>query len=156
MFRRAFSSLVAFLLASFAMAAAQVQFTSTGYSSGDYDSEWIVNGDFNNDGIPDLITFNAGSYSFYKGIGGGKFANPVNQAANIYEGPAAAADFNRDGKLDLAVICGNCDFKGNHIFVLLGNGNGTFTSDTSLSTANVPFFLTLADFNGDHLPDIAV
>lgn len=156
MSRRVFPSLVPFLLASLAMAVAQVQFTSAAYNSGDSDSEWIVNGDFNKDGIPDLITFNAGSLSFYKGIGGGKFATPVKQAANIYEGPAAAADFNRDGKLDLAVICGNCDFEGNHILVLLGNGNGTFTSGTRFSTANVPFFLTLADFNGDHLPDIAV
>jgi len=54
---------------------------------------------------------------------------------------AVIGDFNRDGNLDVINCAGT---------VLLGNGNGTFTTGTTLS--NVPSFV--ADFNGDGIPDV--
>jgi len=36
--------------------------------------------DFNNDGVLDLITINYTTLSFYKGLGGGKYAPAVNQS----------------------------------------------------------------------------
>ena len=54
---------------------------------------------------------------------------------------AVIGDFNRDGNLDIINCAGT---------VLLGNGNGTFTTGTTLS--NVPSFV--ADFNGDGIPDV--
>jgi hypothetical protein len=59
-----------------------------------------------------------------------------------YTGTAAViGDFNLDGKLDIINSAGT---------VLLGKGDGTFTTGTTLS--NAPSFV--ADFNGDGKPDV--
>lgn len=147
------ASILTFVLANLTFASAQVTFTSNGYSSGDYDTSSIVSEDFNNDGILDLVTINATSLSFYKGLGGGKFAEPVNQPVTNFLGQAVAADFDGDGKLDLAVGCSSCASGG--VTILLGNGNGTFSPGQTIATEAPALYIDLADFNGDHIPDIA-
>ena len=134
-------------------AAAQVSFWQAQYASGDTSSNSIVSGDFDNDGILDLVTSNNSTISFYKGLGGGKFASPVNTASTA--SPllqAATADFNGDGKLDLAVA----SFYGS-VLLFLGNGDGTFTFETTVGLPageSITQRLVLADFNGDHIPDL--
>jgi hypothetical protein len=124
----------------------------------------MVSGDFNNDGILDLVTINGSGVSFYKGLGAGKYATPVIQtlSANPGAGPLFAADFNGDGKLDLASAYGQtcCGVIG-PVTILLGNGDGTFRQGTNITvttdgvTSNAET-IALADFNGDHKPDIAI
>src|SRR4051794_12058912 len=61
----------------------------------------------------------------------------------------AAFDFNRDGKLDLAI--GRDTSPTPVIDVLLGNGNGTFKTAVSYALPN-PFFVTdlvVGDVTGD-------
>src|SRR4030088_407684 len=135
--------------------SAQVNFTSTSYASGDTSTNSIANGDFNNDGILDLVTVNASTLSFYKGLGAGKFASPVNQTVPAYLGQVVAGDFDRNGTLDLAISTAGSDGTSGFVMILLGNGNGTFTQGTNITVFGAKS-LTLADFNGDHLPDIAV
>src|SRR5215467_11295860 len=54
-------------------------------------------------------------------------------------------DFNNDGKLDVAVT--NI---GNHsIQVMLGNGDGTFQTATTILFDQEPASITTADFNND-------
>ena len=60
------------------------------------------------------------------------------------------ADFNHDGKLDLAVA----DLNG--LFVLMGSGDGTFETPVAYSTACIPIFVGTGDFNGDHKLDLLV
>ena len=67
------------------------------------------------------------------------------QTPTFQGGPAlVAADFNNDGRLDIAT--GNA--------VLLGNGDGTFKSAQPLSVASP--VIASADFNSDGKPDLFV
>jgi hypothetical protein len=56
------------------------------------------------------------------------------------------ADFNGDGKLDLAVGAGN--------FLLLGNDDGTFQTPIALGASGPG--ISVGDFNRDGRPDLAV
>jgi hypothetical protein len=119
-------------------------------------------GDFNGDGKPDLAIFtqttaagpayeyvqillNSGGASFNLGSA---ITLPFASGSNVY---IAAADFNHDGKLDLAVA------NGQMLFVLLGNGDGTFQNPTSYSCTGqggcIESF-TVGDFNGDGKLDV--
>ena len=76
-------------------------------------------------------------------------------STGIYPNSVAAADFNRDGKTDLAVAC--CQQYGDGaVSVLLGNGDGTFQAHVEYQTGPVPVSVVVGDFNGDSKPDLAV
>jgi hypothetical protein len=62
------------------------------------------------------------------------------------------ADFNADGKLDLAV--GN--YSSNTVSILLGNGDGTFQTQQTFPTLARPFGIAVGDLNGDGIPDLVV
>jgi FG-GAP-like repeat len=152
-FRKSLTLLFVWAVAT--LAGAQVTFTQSAINSGDTSSSGITNGDFDNDGILDLITINTSTLSFYKGLGGGKFAAPVNQHLPSPSGQVVAGDFNRDGKLDLAIAPACCGGSG-EVMIMLGNGNGTFIQGETISGTAAGSYIALADFNGDHLPDLAV
>jgi hypothetical protein len=63
-----------------------------------------------------------------------------------------SADFNADGNQDLAVT----NLADNTVSILLGRGNGTFTTQTILATGTGPAGITTADFNNDGHADLAV
>ncbi|MEO7381684.1 MAG: VCBS repeat-containing protein [Paracoccaceae bacterium] len=83
---------------------------------------------------------------------GGSFAAMVSYPVGIAPYSVAVADFNGDGKADLAT--GNPD--SDNISVLLGNGNGTFAAATSFAAGDGSEGLVVADFNADGKADIAV
>jgi hypothetical protein len=60
------------------------------------------------------------------------------------------ADFNSDGRLDIAVANGD----GNSISVLLGNGGGTFGTKLDFGVGRFPTDVLTADLNGDGRPDL--
>ena len=63
------------------------------------------------------------------------------------------ADFNRDGKTDVALGCS--DGTNGSLTIVLGNGDGTFQSPVSYSSGDVAG-IALGDFNGDGIFDVAV
>ena len=63
-----------------------------------------------------------------------------------------AADFNGDGKLDLALA----DYISNELVIELGNGDGTFQAPLYYPVGGNSQALFAADFNGDGKLDIAV
>ena len=117
--------------------------------------------DVNGDGEPDLAAITGFStVAVLLGKGDGSFMNlksiPL-AATQYYPGAGVAADFNGDGKLDLAVAESN--YPNGQVSVELGTGSGTFkTPIVSLlgTTATNPNIVLEADFNGDGKSDLAV
>ena len=66
----------------------------------------------------------------------------------------AVADFNHDGKLDLAT---GAPAGGLGLSVLLGNGDGTFQAAVNYNSgATFGNNMVAGDFNGDKAPDLAL
>jgi uncharacterized repeat protein (TIGR01451 family) len=81
-----------------------------------------------------------------------EFSGPVSYSVGTFPYDIVAADFNGDGKLDLAVA----NSGGTNISVLLGNGDGTFESAVNYDAgAPNPAFLAKGDFNNDGKTDLA-
>jgi hypothetical protein len=64
-----------------------------------------------------------------------------------------AADFNGDGKTDLAVV-GRNGSAPNLVTVYLGNGDGTFQPPNTFAVGQFVFAMTSADFNRDGKIDL--
>jgi hypothetical protein len=118
---------------------------------------FVLVADVNGDGKPDLVTANPDSntVSVLLGNGDGTFQPARNFAAGSVPVSLAAADFNGDGKLDLVVGHGAGPSGASaSISVLLGNGDGTFQTPVSYTTAADPVSVAVGDFNGDGKADI--
>ncbi len=70
-------------------------------------------------------------------------------------GQIVTADFNNDGKLDLAMSIGYPAGKKSGVTLLAGNGDGTFQAREFLPVPS-PIALAAADVNGDGIPDLLV
>jgi hypothetical protein len=130
-------------------------------------------GDFNGDGNID-VAMPVGNHTIavYLGKGDGTFANPwysvIDLPSNQYVLPAypsiVAADFNHDGKLDLAVVGVNSDESGETVYILPGEGNGLFSSAIPVLNVATPYEngsggvrqILTGDFDGDTNADLAV
>ena len=113
-------------------------------------------GDFDGDGIPDVVTTSTltGNVSFLKGLGDGNFAPRVNSGIGASGSSfVAAADFDRDGQLDLAVTSEDI---GKSLLILHGYGDGTFSVAGSRITGSDPRNPVLCDFDRNGWTDIAV
>jgi RHS repeat-associated protein len=89
-------------------------------------------GDFDKDGIQDLIAGHGGNGAitlfFYKGLGDGNFGPaqplPTAQGSGNWMMDGTAGDFDCDGNLDFV-----CSGDSRYIFFYWGNGDGTFKAD---------------------------
>ncbi len=125
--------------------------------------------DFDGDGISDVafVTFaltsdNGGDVQLttLRGKSDGEFGPGAAQTfahpAAFLLRAAAAADFNRDGKPDMAVLLQDYP-SGGEIQIFAGKGDGSFGAPTSTPVPGYnPLGLQAADLNGDGIPDLAV
>jgi len=102
-----------------------------------------------------INSLNTAACSAGHSIACGAFNLPeVTYATGHPTGYVAVGDVNGDGYPDIVAVSSDGS---NKIFVLLNNGNGTFTlTANTFSTGNGPTQLALGDFNHDGILDIAV
>ncbi|HEV2177941.1 MAG TPA: FG-GAP-like repeat-containing protein [Terriglobia bacterium] len=118
----------------------------------------VAVGDFNGDGKLDLAVANSSdsSVTILLGNGDGTFTpangSPFATGAGTKPQWVTTADFNGDGKLDLAVAEG----PSNTVSVLIGNGDGSFQTHVDYAVGKGASSVTAADFNGDGALDLAV
>jgi hypothetical protein len=120
---------------------------------------FVTTDDFNGDRNPDLlVTYSGGNclyVSVFLGNGDGTFQRtPINTTTLYSPSATVVGDFNRDGKLDIAVAeqFGTVS----QVEIMLGDGDGTFSEGQIYSINSFPTAATVADFRNNGQLDLAV
>jgi hypothetical protein len=118
--------------------------------------------DLNGDGHQDLVFAMNGSLGVSLGNGDGTFGAMTNLPSGSFPGlylGLTVADFNGDGKLDIAASdFGSASGGFGTLVFYAGNGDGTFADATtvSLSISSFPGSLASGDFNSDGKQDLLI
>jgi large repetitive protein len=126
----------------------------------------IAAGDFEADGLPDLVVANliSNTVSILRNLGNGLFAPAVSIPVGLEPDSVAVCDLNRDGIPDVAVT----NAKSGSVSVLLGEGKKTSWGPGSLPLVPLPqepisvtpdsnpISLVIGDFSGDGIKELAI
>lgn len=160
-----FSTCLGLLSASFAQLGSKPLFQNSyyGFATGFYPigqrpSE-VKAGDLDNDGDSDLVVAQQGfstGFVVLINLGKGIYAAPVK-----YNSPKASegiviADFNNDGRKDVALTNSGVNLDGNSVSVFFNTGSGKFAPANNYTVGNYPIGIIAADFDNDGDHDIAV
>ncbi|HYX27944.1 MAG TPA: FG-GAP-like repeat-containing protein [Pyrinomonadaceae bacterium] len=126
---------------------------------------YLALGDFNGDGQTDMAV---GLVPLTSPLTGGISILLKDASGNFTRGPAisffggttlsgiVAADFNKDGKMDLAVPLSVSSPFSFVVAIYLGNGDGTFAAPTNINIGTQMMDIATGDFNNDGNPDLVV
>ena len=121
------------------------------------DPNGITAADFDGDGNLDLAIsdgfeiFGSKGLMIFLGNGDGTFVSGPTLSGLSAPKSSVAADFNQDGKMDLAVCTG--DEHG--ATLLLGDGKGGFPTRSTIKLSSACLDVLTADYNRDGKPDLA-
>jgi hypothetical protein len=117
----------------------------------------MTGGDFNGDGRLDLAvtwgdyTWPVGIVTILLGRGDGRFILAGELEVSASPASMIAGDFNRDGRMDLAVT----SLVNGTVSILVGQGNGWFVAGAEMGVGAAPYSLAAGDFNNDGRLDLA-
>jgi len=114
----------------------------------------LAEGDFNGDGIIDLITgdLKSNTATVFLGNGDGTFRFSVAYPVGMGPFTVQVGDFNGDGVLDVV----SANQNSSNVSVLIGNGDGTFQNAVNYAVGSGAEAVAVADLNADGAPDLAV
>ena len=106
----------------------------------------IASGDFNSDGKIDLAVVNNSSsnISVTYGVGNGTFSGTLTFGTPATGHSIQKGDFNNDNKIDFVIAS-----QANFVFMLTGNGLGSFAMAANISVSGSPFWAEPVDVNND-------
>jgi len=135
--------------------------TATLFPTG-FDMRGVAVGDFNGDGRQDVVAVDHNPRAppfparyeavVLLGAGDGTFSAPTGFVVGAGPVHVVVADFNSDGRDDLAVA----NELSNDVSILLGNGDGSFAGAASLPVGTAPRFISVGDIDSDGRIDLAV
>lgn len=133
---------------------------TVGYAVGGFPYNPALVGDFNGDGLADiLVSDDLFSMAYLQGYGDGTFRgaldyySPTANGSYTYSEGIATGDFNGDGIPDFAV--GQEADATLGITVFLSGANGSLQSGVNYGTGGTMYFVSVSDFNKDGNLDIA-
>ncbi len=122
-------------------------------------TDTINSGDFNNDGIVDIMRTRFGRIHVSLGNGNGTFRASISHlvsSASLSTTISDVTDVNGDSRLDVVTF----DYVSSAVQVSLGNGNGTFLRSTTVVVGNTTYGggsdLEARDINGDGNADLVL